>query len=86
VRVVKKVRTVVIKCLTFKFLSPINSYFSIFNIIILLVETSSLHSRWGPTRSRQEQRKREEAGAKEREARLAVQREELKLQQQQLDL
>jgi hypothetical protein len=37
----------------FKFLSSINLYFSIFNIIILLVETSSLHSRWGPTRSRQ---------------------------------
>jgi hypothetical protein len=37
-------------------------------------------------RAREEQRKREEAAAKEREARLAVQREELKLQQQQLDL
>jgi hypothetical protein len=37
-------------------------------------------------RAREEQRKREEAAAKEREAMLAVQHEELKLQQQQLDL
>jgi hypothetical protein len=36
--------------------------------------------------AREEQRKREEATAKEREAMLAVQHEELKLQQQQLDL
>jgi hypothetical protein len=41
------------QCSTFKFLSPINPYFSVFNILILLVEKSSLHSRWGPTRSRQ---------------------------------